>query len=500
MKNKTILLTLMALTIISVTVMTVSCRKELKVTPDNTVQFTGDRTVYENEVITKLCLDTVVRTDFYGLTNEQAAEAAALAIKGFYDHYSISLPTTLSSIKDQFEYYVTNLVLADPNTVWTGTISLIYDSLTAGELGIIEEARGIFTQDFSSMTSSEICEKISDDAEDLLVEHSLNGEDSLLASTLMPVIMGVSEYCLALSDGVPADSMAKIIQAGATGYIVGHAAALLLNLEDGLARIDNGLFMASLAGGRILYSKGLINSSPTYLEVLDHSIPNGFKPAADSTGDTATVVAADIAGAMRGAKWGAIGGFWGRIGGAITLGVAASLIAADLYVSQPDTPTVVISNSNPFEYIGRLHNNCVVTAYSEKNTFIFNDEINDTAFASFIVNYIYANSTFGESEENYDTSEYKNFLLTTEIPSGSLPLLVKNDYNNHITSKNEHDILKVYLLTLGELTTEEDVNSYTNEILSIVYNSTDLSSDEKLFLMLPITIAKYSKSLFLHNN
>jgi len=249
MKNKTILLTLMALTIISVTVMTVSCRKELKITPDNTVQFTGDRTVHENEVITKLCLDTVVRTDFYGLTNEQAAEAAAFAIKGFYDHYSISLPTTLSSIEDQFEYYVTNLVLADPNTVWTGTISLIYDSLTAGELGIIEEARGIFTQDFSSMTSSEICEKISDDAEYLLVEHSLNGEDSLLASTLMPVIMGASEYCLALSDGVPADSMAKIIQAGATGYIVGHAAALLLNLEDGLARIDNGIFMAGFAGG-----------------------------------------------------------------------------------------------------------------------------------------------------------------------------------------------------------------------------------------------------------
>lgn len=248
MKNKTILLTLMALTIISVTVMTVSCRKELKITPDNTVQFTGDRTVYENEVITKLCLDTVVRTDFYGLTNEQAAEAAALAIKGFYDHYSISLPTTLSSIEDQFEYYITNLVLADPNTVWTGTISLIYDSLTAGELGIIEEAREILEQDFSGMTSSEICGKISDDAEDLLEEHSLNGEDSLLASTLMPVIMGASEYCLALSDGVPADSMAKIIQAGATGYIVGHASALFLHLE-GIAIVDNGLFMASLAGG-----------------------------------------------------------------------------------------------------------------------------------------------------------------------------------------------------------------------------------------------------------
>lgn len=258
MKNKSILIALLALVIAGVTVITVSCRKEPKHTKRMPDEKIGLRTQYEETVACVLAINTVLKKDIYGLSNTQISNQSVLAAKAKLENFlALSMPVSIEVMTSQYNYFLANYLMRDPDSVYAEMIDSIAakEGYNENELEVMTTARDIFNQDFSSMSSSEVLEQIVYDAQstiELYWDSAWFTDQDYAAAELLLVTKAAAYYCLEHFGTQEIENVHKVIQATASGFLYGYNNALALELDEVLERTDNGLYTASFVGGMIV--------------------------------------------------------------------------------------------------------------------------------------------------------------------------------------------------------------------------------------------------------
>lgn len=216
------------------------------------------------------------------------------------------------------------------------------------------------------------------------------------------------------------------------------------------------------------------------------------------------LINADLKGALEGGAagagiGGAVGGpggaVIGAVGGGLIGGIASSLAAATNQTINVNAGigSVVINNNNPFDYLGKAHNEALLYAMNNKSTFYSNDNLNTTVAYNYAKSIALSKNLF--SSENELSNIYS--LNTNEAVLGNVSLnedylqFTSRLYQTGKLTIIEKEILDQYFTAIFYTDNNNSLQEYSISFENTIINS-NLNELSKSKLLTSIAISRYS--------
>jgi len=226
--------------------------------------------------------------------------------------------------------------------------------------------------------------------------------------------------------------------------------------------------------------------------------------ATHRTTDAENIIGHDAAGAAYGAYYGMMfAGPWGALCGSIAFGGYVSMaVYDDIAVKNVNPTTGVTLSNNPYEYIGQLHN-----ALLQSFLVNYGKPINsNTMYSAYQFDSTYVDSNISGFTTNYTSVFTQGWNSVTQYNFDPIACMTAM-YNNKQIDANFYNMWNLNYSTILQFANSysaaeavDSIEAYYPQFVTIVMQSTDLSANDKQFILTTAAVNAYEAIYHIVNN